>query len=185
MTVNPTMTFVEAMVFTRRWSSHAAFEDQECQLLFELVKWIPEDGTIIEIGSQYGRSSSIILQAAPEDAELIFIDPFVDPVSAVKWMEMARETERHFTLYVKKSEEIWDPLFFNLILIDGDHTKAGVEQDLDMLDYAFPGAYACFHDWGRDSLPEIYPTVNAYMLEHSEEWKFFQCAGTLGVWRRK
>lgn len=174
------MTFDEAMVFTRQWSSNAAFEDDECHLLFDLVSSLEEGASIVEVGCQYGRSSSIILQAAPVEAEMYFIDPFVEVDAAGKWMEMARKTRREFTLYCRKSEEVWEHLFFNLILIDGDHSKEGVETDLALLDNGFNGAYACFHDFGRESLPEIYPTVMEYMEKHPE-WKKHEQVGTLGV----
>lgn len=177
------MTFDDAMELTRTVSSNTAFEDPECRLLFEIVTALPRDCAIIEIGCEYGRSSSIILQAAPEDADLQFIDPFDNKESAWKWMKMARETGRHFTLYCRKSEEVYDPLFFNLIHIDGDHSREGLLTDLDFLDYAFPGAYACFHDFNRASLPEVYPTVMEYMNAHPE-WSLVAHVGTLGVFRK-
>lgn len=178
------MTFDDAMVLTRSVSSHAAFEDDECRLLFELVSALPRDCAIIEIGCEYGRSSSIILQAAPEDADMHFIDPFVDLESAPVWMRMARATGRHFTLYCRKSEEVYDPLWFHLIHIDGDHTREGVLTDLDYLDYGFPGAYACFHDFCRgEELPELRPTVVEYMAEHPE-WKMEILVGNLAVFRK-
>ena len=178
------MTFDEAMVLTRSVSSNAAFEDPECRLMFELVSSLEEGAAIVAIGCEYGRSSSIILQAAPQHAALYFIDPFLDPLPASKWMEMTRKTGREFTLYCRKSEDVWEHLHFNLIHIDGDHYREGVQTDLAFLDYALPGAYACFHDYGLDSLPEIYPTVVEYMATHPE-WFFYKQAASLGVWRKR
>jgi len=58
------LTFDKVMKLTRTISSPAAFEDPECELYWTALSSLPDGSTIVEVGLQYGRSSSIALQVA-------------------------------------------------------------------------------------------------------------------------
>lgn len=182
-------SFQQVMEFTRTISSHAAFEDDECLAYFDLLTSLPTRSTILEIGLQFGRSSSIALQVTKERQLKYFgVDPFTDPPEALgRWTEMAQKIGAPYSLLHMTSEQAsrHGNICPDLILIDGDHTKQGVQTDLQCwADSVSLGGYVCFHDYGRDSLPDIYPTVQTFFTSQPS-WKEIGIVGTLGVWQFK
>ena len=144
-------TFEEAMQLTRTISSSTAFEDSECEAYFDILMSLPEDALIVEIGLEYGRSSSIALQVTQEHGLRYYgIDPFTDIEDAYpRWFDMAKQTGAMYRLAVMHSHEavIGEPV--HCILIDGDHSYDAVVDDcLHFLDIHQP---PCFVDallWG-------------------------------------
>lgn len=181
------MTFHSVMELTRTISSSTAFEDEECMAYYNLLTCVPSPSTVIEIGLQFGRSSSIALQVAKERGLKYYgIDPFSDPPEAeAEWDAMRQSIGHPVWTFKCKSEDVpfW-PEDMSIALIDGDHTSEGVRIDCDLiLPRIMPGGYVCFHDYGRFSLPDIYPTVQAAMSKYPM-FKEIMTAGTLGVFKR-
>lgn len=54
--------------------------------------------------------------------------------------------------------------------------------DTHMADLVRPDGVMCAHDYGRDSLPDVYAVINAYV--DLGGWEYLGVAGTLGMWRR-
>lgn len=186
------MTFDQVMELTSQVSAPAAFEEPCCRLMYESVMSLRPGSTILEIGVEFGRSTSILAQVAKAQGhKLVLVDPFVDPVSGTRAMEMLARVGCEFVLFKMTTARAF--LKYRLYMgltnlglahIDGDHTREGIETDCRMiLPLVLPGGLACFHDYGRDSLPDVYPVVNQYMT--AEEWTPAGVANTLGVWRRK
>src|SRR5438445_8849629 len=97
------MTFDEAMILTRTISSPAAFEDDECHAYFDILMTLPENALIVEIGLEYGRSSSIALQVAKnKKLHYVGIDPFPDEDVYVKWLDMAHQVGFDETVVVRE-----------------------------------------------------------------------------------
>lgn len=178
-----TPTFSEVMDFTRNVGSHTSFEDDECELMYEFAAALPKGSLIVEIGVEYGRSTSILAQISKADGHTLHcIDPFVDADSAPKFMEMMRRLNTPFTMHMMKNEQYLQIAEIDLLHIDGDHSEVGIEKDCALLSYVSELGVVLFHDWGRDSLPSVYPTVNRIM---QIEWEICGQAGTLVAWRRK
>jgi len=184
------ITFEEAMQLTRTISSPTAFEDHECQAYFDTLMSLDEGALVVEVGLEYGRSSSIALQVV-EDRLLryIGIDPFVDHDEIYDaWLRM----DQYIAIYPwreelirKKSDEVRLHEPINAVLIDADHEYLAVLSDCEhFLPYVVSGGYAMFHDFGRDSLPGVYRAVTEYM-ETRPHWALKRIVGTLGIFKRK
>lgn len=181
------ISFEQVMELTSQVSAPAAFEEPCCRLMYDTVASLQPGSTIVEVGVEYGRSTSILAQVAKDQGHrLILIDPFVDPLSGVKAMEMLVRVGCEFTLHKMPTMSLEGRAMqhTHLLHIDGDHTREGLSDDCDYwLPWVVKGGFACYHDFGRDSLPDVYPVVNQYMT--ADMWEPVAVANTLGVWRRK
>jgi cephalosporin hydroxylase len=177
------MTFESAMVLTRTVGSHTSFEDPECHAYFDLLMTLPPDSLIVEVGLEYGRSSSIALQVAGyRNLKYWGIDIDVKD----EWLQASYRLNPRPWMYVAKtkSSNTTPDCDISAILIDGDHSHNGVIADCEhFLPHVVVGGYAMFHDYGRDSLPEVYQAVNDYLTPRLE-WSHVGVYGTLGIWRR-
>src|SRR3990167_5655324 len=153
------------MELSRTVSDKAAFEDPECEAYYNLLMSLEPHALVIEVGLQFGRSSAVALQVCKaQNLRYWGIDPFVSPPAAeVKWLAMAQPF-RPFKLSKMRSNEVLVGEPIDLILIDGDHSYQGVSDDCDhFMPKVRQGGYACFHDFGQESLPEVYNAVRGYM----------------------
>ena len=180
------------MKLTRTISGEAAFEDAEARAYYDLAAALNPGSVIVEIGLQYGRSSSIVLQVASEAGhEYHGVDPWESPEVNLAWMDMASRATRGIVLHqypsMARDVEAW-PDQIHLALIDGDHDAPGVRTDCQvLLPRIAVGGHVCAHDYGRDSLPDVYPTMNEEIQRSCDAGAPFihvGTYGTLGVWQR-
>lgn len=180
------MTFDEVMQFTRNVSGNAAFEDEECKLFYDTLVTLPPHSKIIEVGVEFGRSTSIILQVAREKQFQVYL---IEPSPQSRFLEMAAQIGVPYTLiamtthqYVVQGQQI-APRSVGLVHIDGSHTAKDVAVDCAwLLPMVHKRGYMAAHDYGRDSLPEVYPTINGYVM--NDRWQKVDHKGTLLVMRR-
>src|SRR5260221_216870 len=101
------MTFDKIMSITKGVSSHAAFEEAECRLFHSILERLPERSTIVEVGVEYGRSSSIVAQVAVEKGHRVtFIDPFVDPASLSPFVNLMQWLHLEYTLHLMRTADV-------------------------------------------------------------------------------
>ena len=83
------MTFEQAYEYTSKVGKEDSYTKQELEALWMAATELRCGEAAIEIGAQYGRSTSLLLQAAKFTlSDLMVIDPFVDGSQvAVKCME--------------------------------------------------------------------------------------------------
>lgn len=182
------MTFDDAMLLTRTVSSNTAFEDPECRAYFDILMSLPENALIVEVGLEYGRSSSIALQVAKEQRlRYRGIDPFTDHPEIMKsWVHLSSGFDGFwvgFTQLPSNEAVVTDPI--HCILIDADHSYDAVLDDLNhFAPYVTSGGYLLMHDYGRDSLPGVYRAAIDYFGFENPQWDELPTVGTLGIWRR-
>jgi hypothetical protein len=177
------LIFEKAYEFTSTIGSHTSFEEEECAAYFGILMSLPEKSTIVEVGLEYGRSSSIALQVATE-RQLGYwgIDPEIKPEFRKMLATVPRLPQMSLSPY--RSSETDTDLKIGAILIDGDHSYAGVSIDCHhFLPSVSVDGYAFFHDYRRESLPDVTKAVDDYMKDRPQ-WQPVGVAGTLGVWRR-
>lgn len=159
------LTFEQAYEITSQVSSHTAYSEAECRLLFEVAMRTPRGGVMVEIGCEYGRSTSLLIQIAKElKAELHLIEPFPKP----ELLEMLEKFQYPFVVYVSKSSEAYGlPDTFDFLHIDGDHDYDGVFSDLTTF-VPYTKGYVVMHDFERESLPDVTRAVRQYLLSHTK-----------------
>lgn len=180
--------YEKVMQLTRTIASPTCFDEEECYAYFTILKLLKPNSVIVEIGLQYGRSSSIALQVASRNGCSYYgVDPFIDPPEAEKaWHEMATKAGRQFSTVRKcLSKDFAVPRPIDALLIDGEHAYANVKEDCEhLVPFVKVGGHAMVHDYRRPSLPGVEQAVDEYFNAHVDEWHHVGTYGTLGVWRR-
>jgi hypothetical protein len=169
------LTFEQAYEFTDKVSSNTAYELRECRLLFNIAMRIPVGGTIIEIGCEYGRSTSILMQVAKEkSAEVHLVEPDPKP----ELLTMLRSLHYPFILHVSKSiDAIGIPTYGDFGHIDGDHEFDAVYHDLGLLTRIVKGYIVC-HDYKRESLPDVTRAIDEFRAANKDKIRLNDFAET-------
>lgn len=186
--------FEEVYRLASRSGSESAFNKQECRALYDLiVNNVKSDGLVVEIGIQFGRSTTVIGLLAKEIGfKFVAIDNWHEDVSkeAKNHVEnfLIKELGLPIDLVNDDSQEVAKDFVGNidLIHIDGDHNFEGVLVDCkEWLPKVKLGGFACFDDYGHESLMGVYFGVWVYMSGHNE-WQFIKRYGNkLGIFQRK
>ena len=190
------MNFDEVYQLADKSGSESAFNRDECVALYFLSYLVPPGGLAIEIGLQFGRSTTVIGAIAKEkNFSFMGIDDWKEDVSPDAKRNIEELLIKQMGLPIKlvnsNSKIAWRDIpqivyGIDLIHIDGDHNYKGVLSDCEnYLKYVVKGGFACFDDYGHDSLPGVYKAVSEYMHKHPE-WVFAGRFGNkLGVFRKK
>ena len=189
------MQFEDIWPLTNSTGSVASFSEAECRALFDAVSQLPPHSHLVEVGCEYGRSTSVLAQVAKEKQHMLtLIDPFLTyrervpgPIEAT--MGMLHQVDIPFTLHHMTSERAFEmqgvlPKMIDLLHIDGDHTAAGVLLDCKMWFKCVVGwGFVCFHDYGRPTLADIKTTVDQQM--DTGRWKVVGTFDTLHIVRKR
>lgn len=185
-------SFTEIYAITDTISSETAFSREESQLLFTILTGLHPRSRVLEIGCQYGRSTSIIMQVASWlKLDVCLVDNFSEPEEAfMECMEVLDGIGTPFTLLKMSSVEAYNRLrrsmehgsmSFDLIHIDAGHDFSNVYADCEMW---LPSCHgdALFHDYNRESLPDVKKAVDLYIRDNPQ-WGDMVTAGSLACWR--
>ena len=183
-------TFAEVMSLTETVSQHTILEPVECQAMYDVCCQLSDGATVVEVGCDLGRSTSIILQIAKaKDFLTIHIDPWqCFPERGKQWMELTSERCPYhpFILLRMKTEEAavfvkWlTPHGIDMVFIDGSHDQPDVEKDLEFVASRIkPGGFLTAHDYPSAGVMEA---IDAFVAQNGFE-KVNQAYG-FGVWRR-
>jgi predicted O-methyltransferase YrrM len=179
-------TFEEVMEFTRTVSSPTALDDDEARALYDCCLEVPQDGSVVEIGSQLGRSSSLLTQMADGRFGTCHIDPYIDdPAYLPSWIATMHRFGQPFIFLHMKSTEAAKTISckIDLLFIDGDHEYASVRTDLLLFGVKVSqGGFLVMHDYQRESLPGVTQAADEYI---DQRWEPIGVFSTLGVWRKK
>ena len=171
------MNFEEIYKLTDTISHSTAFREDEARSLFNKLIVLPENSNILEVGVQYGRSFSIMLQVGKrKNFNITAVDNFCEENGEdiyKTFTENVAQCGYDYILIKKNSNEAYKDLtdnFFKLIHIDADHTYEGVKSDIiNYLPKLEKGGFICFHDYARDSLPGVFQAVNELLLNNNFE----------------
>ncbi|HTS13021.1 MAG TPA: class I SAM-dependent methyltransferase [Candidatus Limnocylindrales bacterium] len=121
-----------------------------------LRRWACDRARIVEIGVAEGVSALAMRQVMSETGSLYLIDPF--HLSRLQTLNFTRRAAHRAVESCSRGKVVWIEEFsFNaalgwnkpidLLLIDGDHSPRGVQQDWsDWNRFVEPGGVAIFHD---------------------------------------
>jgi len=121
-----------------------------------LKRWANGRRNLVEIGVAEGVSALAMREAMAENATLHLVDPF--HLSRVGGLNFTRRAAQRAVASCKRGKVFWiekfsfdaakgwkDPI--DLLMIDGDHSDAGVQRDWDdWSKFVVPGGVVIFHD---------------------------------------
>lgn len=125
----------------------------QAQVLFEAVRALPPDATVVEIGSHQGRSTLALALARP-DVRVVAVDPFVEGrkfggarTRAVFEQTVAgvRDRVRLEATTSRRALEAWEgPV--DLVFVDGKHDALSTALDLRWARHLPAGGTVLVHD---------------------------------------
>ena len=189
-------SFERVMSITGPISDPSHLTEEEAKALYDCLRSLPSGATVVEVGCQLGRSSSVIAQVkAPLSLRTIHIDPFLAIEWAQKWIAMMMEVDANwnhaFTLLCMRTEAAEWQLErlcrdgIDLAFIDGDHSYRGVAIDMEKVARGVsPGGFLLCHDYLQTALPQVRQAINDFLDRNLGEWEHIGNYGTLGVWKR-
>jgi predicted O-methyltransferase YrrM len=184
-------SFEEVMQLTATISVHEILEPAECEAMYDTLLLLPDGATVVEVGCDLGRSSSLILQMArAKDFRTIHVDPWQsEPAKAKRWMELASERLAYhpfilLRMTTQEAEEALarlEPEGIDLAFIDGSHDRDVVAEDLRIVaSHVLPGGFLTAHDYPSAGVSEA---IDSYV---ASGWtKHRQAAPGFGVWRKR
>jgi predicted O-methyltransferase YrrM len=184
------MTFKEAFEYSGKVAG--SFEPDCCEHLWNAA--IQTHGTMVEVGVHYGRSASLIVQAASVHGnKVILIDPWSDVTMYEEVRDrFARDFPEVETICLKMNSQdalldllqrkaIDSPLA--LVHIDAFHAidENGYNHPWMDAQHWTPllkrGGFACFHDYD----PVIFPDIVRAVDHFTSHWKDLGTIGTLAI----
>lgn len=178
----PVPSFEEVWSFTQKISSETAFSKEASEAFYECLVSLPERIRIVEVGCEFGRSTSILAQLAKARGdELFLIDPFLthEGFAGLECMKMLLHVRPSFVLYCKRTIDVDSKLLpfpVDFLHIDGDHSYEALTIDCQtLLPRVGLGGLVCFHDYDRDSLPDVKCVVDKFVEGDS-------CFETIGTY---
>lgn len=180
-----------------RCSHETAYSRAEAEALYTILMGLPNGVNVVEIGVEFGRSTTVIGTVAKEKQfHFTAIDSWLGEYSpaARKHVEEILVGEWDLPINLSTGESGFASLFYerpiHLIHIDGDHTYSGVMTDcLVWLPKVVDGGWALFDDYGHQSLPEVIEAVSAYMrspMAQEQGWQFVSHHDNrLGVFQKR
>lgn len=183
------ISFDEAMRLTNTISTPASLQVAECEALYEALCQLSVGATVVEIGCDVGRSTSLIFQvAAASHFFTIHIEPWQwFPERAKDWMALMCErcAYQPFVLLRMTTEEAvtlveqLTPQGIDLAFIDGSHDYADVQKDLAIVaSRVKSGGFLAAHDYPSSGVSEA---IDAFVVQG---WAKHSQAMGLGIWRR-
>src|SRR5229473_5335570 len=166
-------TFDEVMRLTSTISSYEVFQPAECEVMYDTLLQLPNGATVVEVGCDFGRSSSLIFQLAQAKSFLtIHIDPWQDYRDRAKqWMEVMIERCSYHPFILLRMTTVQaaahiirlTPDGIDLAFIDGSHDQEVVEDDLwEVASRIKSGGFLTAHDYPSAGVAEaIDPFVAA------------------------
>lgn len=168
----------------------------EQDLLVQLAREAPADGVIVEIGCEYGMSTSLLLTGSNRQHGLYSVDNFHDAKKNIFFANLAEAGLAARSHLIQADSGAagrnWVGGDISLLFIDGDHSYAGVKRDIETwTGYIKPGGRVAFHDCACMSNTNPHPlhyevtkAVNEWFMLHSDQWSFVTMVDSIMVFQR-
>lgn len=183
-------TFEQVYAMMDDLGSPTSFALESAQKLYACLRDLKEKDVVVEVGVQFGRSSTMIGELARDIGfTYIAIDNYQEDVSE-QALNTFKDRIEKFNLKVdlristakKEASSIKE---IAVIHIDGDHTYEGVCEDINsLLPKVKKGGFALFHDYGHDGLPGVKQAVDE-LVTNTKFWDFLGVYHSLAVFRRR
>lgn len=169
------------MEFNFDWIKHIpkdhSIGDAQIRKLFWWAR--ATEGSAVEIGSFYGRSTAVIalgFKIAEKDGKVFAVDPHASRVSRYDFFleNLEKSGVRDWVVPVRERSEIVirqripKELFdtkISLLFIDGQHTYEQLKMDLAWVDIVCRGGVIAFHDYTK-KYPGIVKAITEYQETH-------------------
>ena len=136
----------------------------DVETLQALVKTLPDNPVIVNIGACFGTSTLAMLEARPE-AFIFSIDINVCPKEP-EHISRAGLDVGHTVRVLGPSQNagVYWPYKVDMVFVDGAHGYPEVVRDIRAWrDKVRDGGILAFHDYGKPICPEVKPAVDAEM----------------------
>ena len=187
------MTFDEAYIEVEKSSHETAFNRGECEALWNLLGGLAPYSKVVEIGVEFGRSTTIIgIMANVRLFDFTAVDNW-----SGEYGQQAREhvnnlliTELGLPIKLKSMDSAlaakqYPHQGIDLLHIDGDHEYESVKADIGAwTPKVKKGGFICFDDYGHDSLPGVYRACEELMTDDKYDFEG-RYGDKLGVYRKK
>lgn len=155
--------------------------DDEQDYLYQLAQNVPTGGQIVEIGSEYGMSTSIFCKGAKLGIQITSIDIFPGDLLD-KHLSNLREAGyggRTNPIRANSNTFQWDGGPIDLLFIDGDHSTESVRADIDaFVKFVKVGGVVAFHDCANTANKNPH-YMHFFVTAAVSEWFM----GTKGKWK--
>lgn len=149
--------------------------DKELLFIIDVIKKIPADGLIVEIGVRDCDFTEFMAACTAKynpSVKIVGIDPYVDVSQSAISYERAREIIKlhpNCSLirdYSWNAAKQFEKESIDLLIVDGDHSRQAVLKDIECyMPLVKPGGVMLFHDIYslpsvRDALIEYFGAIN-------------------------
>lgn len=184
------ITFEEIWKLTGPLGHWPTFWEHESGLLYKCLCQLPPNSTLVEIGCEFGRSTSILAQVARDQGHsLTLIDPYINAnrENSIKCCaDMLKQVGAPYTFHHMRTDEVpLDklPTSIDLLHVDGGHYRAELWYDLTVVAVRVrSGGFLCCHDYGESSQGDVNACVDEFVA--LDGWTRFDHVGGLVAWRR-
>jgi predicted O-methyltransferase YrrM len=172
--------------------------EDEQYFLLQLAQAVPEGGTIVEIGAEYGMSASIFIHGTNLSHHIYSVDLFPGDMLDKHIANLAEAGLAGRSQQIRGDSMIagkqWDPehMPIDLLFIDGDHSYRGASEDAAVwTPYVTVGGVVAFHDCAcaTNRMPhlmhfEVARAVSEWFFQQAGAWQILNSVNTLIAFRR-
>jgi predicted O-methyltransferase YrrM len=158
--------------------------EAEQAYLLQLARDVRSHGTIVEIGAEFGMSTSIFCRGALPNVKIVSVDLFPDDMLNSHLVNLAEAGYYGRTHQIQGDSKLagkqWDQGEIDLLFVDGDHSYEGCKADIEgWIPHVAVGGVVAFHDVAQMS--NLMPHELHFQVTRAVSGWYFE---THGTWRQ-